>query len=169
MHHFNSNLFYVKKNEYFSPLNSKLKNNNMKTNNTTLILASAGALGGLYYAFKKGKGFWGYAGFFALGSIAGHLAGNIVTAVIPQPKAGNSKSTTTTEITEETSNASGQQIGSTACTSPNNSLCQQKCEDLGGVFNSSGDRKCYKNGIAITTPPFGNGGRASTLKVVRQS
>jgi uncharacterized membrane protein YfcA len=57
----------------------------MKTNNTTMILSSVGALGGLYYAFNKKKGFWGYVGFFVLGSIAGHLAGNVVTAVIPQP------------------------------------------------------------------------------------
>ena len=41
----------------------------MKNNTTTMALASVGALGGLYYAFKKGKGFWGYAGFFVLGSI----------------------------------------------------------------------------------------------------
>ena len=58
----------------------------MKNNTTTMVLSSVGALGGLYYAFKKGKGFWGYAGFFVLGSIAGHLAGNIVTSVIPKPK-----------------------------------------------------------------------------------
>jgi hypothetical protein len=66
----------------------------MKNNTTTMVLASVGALGGLYYAFKKGKGFWGYAGSFVLGSIAGHLAGNVVTAVIPQPKTGDSKTTT---------------------------------------------------------------------------
>lgn len=137
----------------------------MKTNNTTLILASAGALGGLYYAFKKGKGFWGYAGFFVLGSIAGHLAGNIVTAVIPQPKSNGTKSTTTTtETTEEVSSASGQQIGTTECSNPNNTICQQKCEQLGGVYNASGDRKCYKNGVAISTPPFGGSNR---MKVVR--
>ena len=59
----------------------------MKNNTTTMALASVGALGGLYYAFKKGKGFWGYAGFFVLGSIAGHLAGNVITSVIPKPKA----------------------------------------------------------------------------------
>jgi uncharacterized membrane protein YfcA len=69
----------------------------MKTNNVTLVLASVGALGGLYYAFKKGKGFWGYAGYFVLGSVAGHLAGNVVTAVIPQPK----KQVTTTVTTNE--------------------------------------------------------------------
>jgi hypothetical protein len=78
----------------------------MKNNTTTMVLASVGALGGLYYAFKKGKGFWGYAGFFVLGSIAGHLAGNVVTAVIPQPKtdgtksAGTTASTTTTTTTD---------------------------------------------------------------------
>lgn len=69
----------------------------MKTNNVTLVLASVGALGGLYYAFKKGKGFWGYAGYFVLGSVAGHLAGNVVTAVIPQPK----KQVITTVTTNE--------------------------------------------------------------------
>lgn len=58
----------------------------MKTNNTTMVIASVGALAGLYYAFTKKKGFWGYAGYFVLGSIAGHLAGNVVSAVIPQPK-----------------------------------------------------------------------------------
>ena len=81
----------------------------MKNNTTTMVLASVGALGGLYYAFKKGKGFWGYAGLFVLGSIAGHLAGNIVTAVIPQPKAVNTGSSTpttpATESTEDTTNA----------------------------------------------------------------
>ena len=76
----------------------------MKNNTTTMVLASVGALGGLYYAFKKGKGFWGYAGFFVLGSIAGHLTGNVITAVIPQPKV---KATDTTDTTEETSNAMG--------------------------------------------------------------
>lgn len=58
----------------------------MKNNSTTMILGCIGALGGLYYAFKKGKGFWGYAGFLVLGSITGQLAGNIVTAVFPQQK-----------------------------------------------------------------------------------
>jgi uncharacterized membrane protein YfcA len=67
----------------------------MKNNTTTMVLASVGALGGLYYAFKKGKGFWGYAGFFVLGSIAGHLAGNVVSAVIPQPKTDEKTPTST--------------------------------------------------------------------------
>jgi hypothetical protein len=79
----------------------------MKNNTTTMVLASVGALGGLYYAFKKGKGFWGYAGFFVLGSIAGHLAGNVVTAVIPQPKtdAKTPTSTTTASTEDATANA----------------------------------------------------------------
>lgn len=70
-----------------------------------MVLASVGALGGLYYAFKKGKGFWGYAGFFVLGSIAGHLAGNVVSAVIPQPKTDDTKATGTTATTTTTDNA----------------------------------------------------------------
>jgi hypothetical protein len=74
----------------------------MKNNTTTMVLASVGALGGLYYAFKKGKGFWGYAGFFVLGSIAGHLAGNVVSAVIPQPKTDNNKPTGSTSTTPTT-------------------------------------------------------------------
>lgn len=76
----------------------------MKNNTTTMVFASVGALGGLYYAFKKGKGFWGYAGFFVLGSIAGHLAGNVVTAVIPQPKTdAKTPTASTTASTEDTS------------------------------------------------------------------
>jgi len=136
----------------------------MKNNTTTMVLASVGALGGLYYAFKKGKGFWGYAGFFVLGSIAGHLAGNVVTAVIPQPKTdAKTPTASATAPTEDVSNASGQQIGTTECSNPNNDICKQKCEQLGGTFNSSGDRKCYKNGIAISTPPFG--GRTSMTSI----
>jgi uncharacterized membrane protein YfcA len=79
----------------------------MKNNNITMALASVGAIGGLYYAFKKKKGFWGYAGFFILGSIAGHLAGNVVTAVIPQPKSveANSTENQITTPTEQTNNA----------------------------------------------------------------
>jgi hypothetical protein len=69
----------------------------MKNNNTTMVLASAGALAGLYFAFKQKKGFWGYAGYFVLGSIAGHLAGNVVSAVIPQPKKEEKTTTTTTQ------------------------------------------------------------------------
>lgn len=77
----------------------------MKTNNTTLILASAGSLVGIYYAFKKGKGFWGYAGFLVLGSIAGHLAGNIVTSVVPSLKSDATTTSTNTPDTKvETNN-----------------------------------------------------------------
>jgi hypothetical protein len=52
-----------------------------KIDNTTMILSSVGALAGLYYAFSKGKGFWGYAGYFILGSIAGGLAGNVIGGI----------------------------------------------------------------------------------------
>ena len=57
-----------------------------KADSTINILSTLGAIGGLYYAYSKGKGFWGYVGFFVLGSIAGHLAGNVVSAVIPSKK-----------------------------------------------------------------------------------
>jgi len=79
----------------------------MKNNNTTMVLASIGALTGLYYAFSKKKGAWGYVGFFVLGSVAGHLAGNVVTAIIPQPKKADNpqvgkadKVEPTTEVTQ---------------------------------------------------------------------
>jgi hypothetical protein len=52
-----------------------------KIDNTTMILSSVGALAGLYYAFSNNKGFWGYAGYFILGSIAGGLAGNIIGGI----------------------------------------------------------------------------------------
>ena len=78
----------------------------MKNNTTTMVLACVGALGGLYYAFKKGKGFWGYAGFFVLGSIAGHLAGNVVSAVIPQPKTDAQTPTVSTTATAPSEDAS---------------------------------------------------------------
>jgi hypothetical protein len=58
----------------------------MKNNTTTMVLASVGALAGLYYAFNKKSSALGYVGFFVLGSVAGHLAGNVITSVIPQPK-----------------------------------------------------------------------------------
>ena len=71
-----------------------------KLDNTTMVLSSVGALGGLYYAFAKKKGMWGYVGFFILGSIAGGLVGNVVSGVM-KPKADvlptSPMATTTTE------------------------------------------------------------------------
>lgn len=64
----------------------------MKTNNLTIALSSVGALAGLAYAFKKEKSFWGYVGFFALGSVAGHLIGNVASAAIPNSKIVKEKS-----------------------------------------------------------------------------
>lgn len=131
----------------------------MKNNTTTMVLASIGALGGLYYAFKNKKSFLGYAGFFVLGSIAGHLAGNVITAVVPQPKTDGSKNsnpTASTETKEEVSNASGRPIGANPCGSSNEASCQQNCENMGGTYNQNGDRRCYKNGIPISGGFFGN-------------
>lgn len=53
----------------------------MKNNTTKMALSSIGALGGLYFAFR-GKDF-GVMLVFILGSIAGNLAGTVVSAVIP--------------------------------------------------------------------------------------
>ncbi len=57
-------------------------------NNKTTLLSSIGALAGLAYAFKSGKEFWGYVGFFALGAIAGNLVGMITTS-IAQPNSAS--------------------------------------------------------------------------------
>lgn len=56
-----------------------------KVGNTTMVLSSAGALAGLYLAYKGKKSALGYVGFFLLGSIAGGLAGNIIEGVM-KPK-----------------------------------------------------------------------------------
>jgi hypothetical protein len=53
---------------------------NSQNDNTIMVASSIGALAGLGYAFSRKKGFWGYAGFFLLGSIAGSLVGNIITS-----------------------------------------------------------------------------------------
>jgi len=42
------------------------------------MLGSIGSLGGLYYAFKKNKGFWGYVGFGLLGSVVGYTLGRVI-------------------------------------------------------------------------------------------
>lgn len=47
-----------------------------------MLLGSAGALAGLYYAFTKNKGAWAYVGYFLVGGIAGNLAGQVVGGVI---------------------------------------------------------------------------------------
>ena len=47
----------------------------------TMGLSSLGFAGGLFYAYKKDMGFWGYVGFGILGSIAGGAVGNIASAV----------------------------------------------------------------------------------------
>lgn len=69
------------------------------TTNLKMLLGSAGALGGLYYAFTKKKGGWGYVGFFVLGAIAGHLAGNIIGGVISPATDNDSKLMTSTTST----------------------------------------------------------------------
>lgn len=42
---------------------------------TQVLLGIAGAIGGLYFAYKTKRSGWGYLGFFILGSIAGNALG----------------------------------------------------------------------------------------------
>ena len=63
-----------------------------KADSTINILSTLGAIGGLYYAYSKGKGFWGYVGFFVLGGIAGSLVGNVVVK-FKKPKLNKDKPT----------------------------------------------------------------------------
>ena len=58
-----------------------------KINNITGIGSSVGFAGGLIYAFKKGKGFWGYVGFGILFSIIGGAGAKIIGhVVVPEEK-----------------------------------------------------------------------------------
>ena len=41
------------------------------------IAGGVGSLVGLGYAFSQKKGFWGYVGFFVLGSLVGSLIGTV--------------------------------------------------------------------------------------------
>ncbi len=73
-----------------------------QTDKSSMILGTIGALGGLYYAFSKGKGFWGYIGYFFLGSIAGTLVGNLV-AQNKKPSSSVSPQLNTSPITSKQS------------------------------------------------------------------
>jgi len=64
------------------------------TTNMKYLLSSAGALGGLYYAFKKNKGTLGFIGFFILGAIAGNLAGQVLGGVLTPVSASRNMSKT---------------------------------------------------------------------------
>lgn len=57
------------------------------------ILGSIGTLGGLYYAFKGQKGFWGFVGFALLGGVAGSVIGGLYDNTIKPAE----KSNTSTE------------------------------------------------------------------------
>ena len=95
-----------------------------------------------------------------MGGVAGHLAGNIVSAVIPNPKnlsdndkGEKSDSNTQSEKIDETSKFVGEatlrHIGSAPCNSSDNFRCKQACFKLGGRFNSS-DRQCYDRNIGVS-------------------
>ena len=68
---------------------------NEKLTKTQILGSSIGALGGIYYAFTQKSGFWGYAGYFILGSLVGSLTGNVVS--IAFKKNGQADPVMTTE------------------------------------------------------------------------
>lgn len=65
----------------------------IKTANTitalSLSASAAGVLVGMYIAYKKDKGFWGYAGYMLLGSIAGGLIVGVPGYIIYARKMNN--------------------------------------------------------------------------------
>lgn len=48
----------------------------------TIALSNIGFAGGLYYAFKKDCGFWGYMGYAFLGSIALGAVGTAIDVTV---------------------------------------------------------------------------------------
>jgi hypothetical protein len=69
----------------------------MKKDNVILITSSIGALGGLGLAYKQKKSFWGYVGYFLLGSIAGSLVGNIIGGSMSDSKDSSTNTGTGSE------------------------------------------------------------------------
>jgi hypothetical protein len=55
-----------------------MENQEQKISKLNIGLSSAGALAGLYYAFHTKRKFWGYVGFFILGSVAGTLTAKAI-------------------------------------------------------------------------------------------
>ena len=82
-----------------------------KADKTLTILSTIGGLAGLYYAYSKKKGMWGYVGFMVLGGIVGSLVANVVTKM-KKPKLAdatkkvNSTTSTTIPTTTTTSSSS---------------------------------------------------------------
>ena len=58
----------------------------MQTPVIVSVLSGVGMLGGLFYAFKSKRKFWGYIGFAVLGSISGSIVGGIISQVVPKKK-----------------------------------------------------------------------------------
>ena len=52
-----------------------------KENNTKSIITGIGVLGGIFYALKTKKQFWGIAGFAFLGGVSGAIVSNVVTNI----------------------------------------------------------------------------------------
>lgn len=86
----------------------------MNTNNLKMLLGSAGALAGLYYAFTKNKGAWAYVGYFLVGGIAGNLAGQVVGGVISPTTTAPSRQGKTTSQQDKTQTTKPSNIKGTA-------------------------------------------------------
>jgi hypothetical protein len=62
------------------------------------ILGSIGTLGGLYYAFKGQKGFWGFVGFALLGGVAGSVIGGLYDNTIKPSEKFNTSTSTENDV-----------------------------------------------------------------------
>jgi len=62
------------------------------------ILGSIGTLGGLYYAFKGQKGFWGFVGFALLGGVAGSVIGGLYDNTIKPLEKSNTSTPTENDV-----------------------------------------------------------------------
>jgi hypothetical protein len=62
------------------------------------ILGSVGTLGGLYYAFKGQKGFWGFVGFALLGGVAGSVIGGLYDNTIKPLEKSNTPTPTENDV-----------------------------------------------------------------------
>jgi hypothetical protein len=62
------------------------------------ILGSIGTLGGLYYAFKGQKGFWGFVGFALLGGVAGSVIGGLYDNTIKPLEKSNTPTPTENDV-----------------------------------------------------------------------
>jgi len=104
-----------------------------KADKTLTILSTIGGLAGLYYAYSKKKGMWGYVGFMVLGGIVGSLVANVVTKM-KKPKLAdatkkvNSTTPTTTTTTTTTTTKAPSSIAPVSVTDTSKMTKAQKID-----------------------------------------